>query len=33
VLGSNGIGGFMHARAGDPITIKKWLLTHEGARF
>lgn len=33
VLGSNGIGGFMHARSGDPITIKKWLLTHEGAEF
>jgi methylated-DNA-[protein]-cysteine S-methyltransferase len=33
VLGSNGIGGFMHARAGDPITIKKWLLTHERAEF
>lgn len=33
VLGSNGIGGFMHARGGEPITIKKWLLGHEGARF
>jgi methylated-DNA-[protein]-cysteine S-methyltransferase len=33
VLASNGIGGFMHARAGDPITIKKWLLKHEGAEF
>lgn len=33
VLGSNGIGGFMHARGGEPITIKKWLLAHEGARF
>lgn len=33
VLGSNGIGGFMHARSGNPITIKKWLLTHEGAEF
>jgi methylated-DNA-[protein]-cysteine S-methyltransferase len=33
VLGSNGIGGFMHARAGDPIAIKKWLLRHEGAHF
>ena len=32
VLASNGIGGFMHARAGDPITIKKWLLAHEGIR-
>jgi methylated-DNA-[protein]-cysteine S-methyltransferase len=33
VLASNGIGGFMHARVGDPITIKKWLLAHEGIRF
>ena len=33
VLASNGIGGFMHARGGDPIKIKKWLLAHEGAQF
>ncbi len=33
VLASGGIGGFMHARGGDPITIKKWLLKHEGAPF
>ncbi len=33
VLASGGIGGFMHARAGDPIAIKKWLLRHEGVRF
>ena len=33
VLASGGIGGFMHARGGDPITIKKWLLAHEGAHF
>lgn len=33
VLGSNGIGGFMHARGGEPIAIKKWLLTHEGIRL
>lgn len=32
VLASNGIGGFMHARAGDPIGIKKWLLAHEGVK-
>ncbi len=32
VLAANGIGGFMHARAGDPITIKQWLLAHEGVR-
>jgi methylated-DNA-[protein]-cysteine S-methyltransferase len=30
VLATNGIGGFMHARAGDPIAIKRWLLRHEG---
>jgi methylated-DNA-[protein]-cysteine S-methyltransferase len=33
VLGSNGIGGFMHARGGEPIQIKRWLLAHEGVRF
>ena len=33
VLASNGIGGFMHARGGEPITIKKWLLAHEGVRI
>jgi methylated-DNA-[protein]-cysteine S-methyltransferase len=32
VLASNGIGGFMHAHAGDPIMIKKWLLSHEGVK-
>ena len=31
VLGSNGIGGFMHARGGYPLEIKRWLLRHEGA--
>ncbi len=31
VLGSNGIGGFMHARGGHPLEIKRWLLRHEGA--
>jgi methylated-DNA-[protein]-cysteine S-methyltransferase len=30
VLASGGIGGFMHARGGEPIEIKKWLLAHEG---
>lgn len=30
VLATGGIGGFMHARAGDPISIKRWLLGHEG---
>jgi methylated-DNA-[protein]-cysteine S-methyltransferase len=33
VLASNGIGGFMHARGGEPIQIKKWLLAHEGVRL
>jgi methylated-DNA-[protein]-cysteine S-methyltransferase len=33
VLGSNGIGGFMHARGGEPIQIKRWLLAHEGVRL
>jgi methylated-DNA-[protein]-cysteine S-methyltransferase len=31
VLGSNGIGGFMHARGGYPLEVKRWLLRHEGA--
>lgn len=30
VLGSGGIGGFMHARRGPGIEIKRWLLKHEG---
>jgi methylated-DNA-[protein]-cysteine S-methyltransferase len=29
VVGSNGIGGFMHASAGQPVAIKRWLLAHE----
>ena len=34
VVGSQGsLGGFMHAVTGDPIAIKRWLLTHEGYRF
>jgi len=34
VVGSQGaLGGFMNAAAGDPIAIKRWLLTHEGYRF
>lgn len=32
VLAANGIGGFMHARGGEPIAIKQWLLGHEGVR-
>ncbi|MFN7085584.1 MAG: methylated-DNA--[protein]-cysteine S-methyltransferase [Burkholderiales bacterium] len=31
VVGRNGLGGFMHARAGFPLDIKRWLLKHEGA--
>ncbi|HKA43495.1 MAG TPA: methylated-DNA--[protein]-cysteine S-methyltransferase [Burkholderiales bacterium] len=30
VLGSNGIGGFMNARRGYPLEVKRWLLGHEG---
>ena len=33
VLASNGIGGFMHARGGYPLEIKRWLLAHEGAKI
>jgi len=30
VATGGGIGGFMHARGGQPLAIKRWLLTHEG---
>ncbi len=34
VVGALGsVGGFMNADEGDPIAIKRWLLTHEGYRF
>jgi len=34
VVGSLGsMGGFMGASEGRPITIKRWLLKHEGYRF
>ena len=34
VVGSQGsLGGFMNAVEGDPISIKRWLLAHEGYRF
>ena len=34
VVGAMGsMGGFMNADEGDPIAIKRWLLTHEGYRF
>lgn len=31
VVGSAGLGGFMHSRSGQPLQIKRWLLRHEGA--
>lgn len=30
VVGSRGVGGFMHATRGRGIAIKRWLLAHEG---
>lgn len=30
VVGSTGLGGFMKARDGFPLDIKRWLLRHEG---
>ena len=30
VLGSNGLGGFMNAKSGFPLEVKRWLLRHEG---
>jgi methylated-DNA-[protein]-cysteine S-methyltransferase len=34
VVGSQGsLGGFMGTTDGNPIAIKRWLLTHEGYRF
>jgi len=34
VVGSQGaLGGFMGVTHGDPISIKRWLLEHEGYRF
>jgi methylated-DNA-[protein]-cysteine S-methyltransferase len=34
VVGSQGsLGGFMGVTDGDPITVKRWLLAHEGYRF
>ena len=30
VLGAGGIGGFMNARGGFPLEVKRWLLQHEG---
>ena len=34
VVGASGkLGGFMNAEEGDAISIKRWLLAHEGYRF
>lgn len=30
IVGGAGLGGFMNARDGDPLAIKRWLLRHEG---
>jgi len=30
VVGSGGIGGFMHEKGGYPLVVKRWLLAHEG---
>ena len=30
VVAKNGAGGFMHQASGDPLSIKAWLLKHEG---
>jgi methylated-DNA-[protein]-cysteine S-methyltransferase len=31
VVGASGIGGFMNARSGSPLDVKRWLLRHEGS--
>ena len=33
VVAADGLGGFMNARGGSPLEIKKWLLAHEGVRL
>ena len=33
VVGRNGLGGFMKARDGFPLDIKRWLLQHEDAEL
>lgn len=33
VVGRNGLGGFMNAKDGFPLDIKRWLLRHEGANL
>ena len=31
VIGATGLGGFAHARTGFALSVKRWLLEHEGA--
>jgi methylated-DNA-[protein]-cysteine S-methyltransferase len=31
VVATGGIGGFMNARSGSPLDVKRWLLRHEGS--
>jgi methylated-DNA-[protein]-cysteine S-methyltransferase len=31
ITAANGLGGFMGGKQNDPLAIKRWLLTHEGA--
>ncbi|MBL8510472.1 MAG: methylated-DNA--[protein]-cysteine S-methyltransferase [Betaproteobacteria bacterium] len=31
IVASNGLGGFMGGKESDPLAVKRWLLTHEGA--
>jgi methylated-DNA-[protein]-cysteine S-methyltransferase len=31
VVGASGLGGFMNARSGSPLDVKRWLLRHEGS--
>jgi methylated-DNA-[protein]-cysteine S-methyltransferase len=33
VVATAGLGGFMNARNGSPLDIKRWLLAHEGVRI
>jgi methylated-DNA-[protein]-cysteine S-methyltransferase len=31
IVAASGLGGFMGGKREDPLAIKRWLLTHEGA--
>ncbi|MBT9568087.1 MAG: methylated-DNA--[protein]-cysteine S-methyltransferase [Thiobacillus sp.] len=33
VVAAHGLGGFMHASAGEPLNVKSWLLQHEARAF